>query len=111
MQAAAENLNCRDCRGEYEKADVVTPCDAPGGILKDGTCQFGMPALLPLNRLALQLYSDVQIVGWDSVVYLHDLDLDKSLARELLLRLRVIADEQRKAAERRAKEVAKKHGN
>lgn len=67
------------------------PCEY--NILPDGTCQYGMPALMPENRKALELYTDLKALGWEAVVALHDLSLNGQDRGELLMRFRAIASE------------------
>lgn len=75
--------------------DRDPPCEEPGGILDDGTCQWGFPDLLPSNVLALSVWGDVNVLGWDAAVGLRNLTLTGYEAEELLYRLRVIALEVR----------------
>lgn len=74
-----------------EKVGQEPPCDKPGGVLPDGTCQYGFPELLAENVLALEVWSDLQAVG-DGAWTLHDLALSDYDREDLLVKLRIIAD-------------------
>lgn len=92
MRAIDAGLSCRECRKEYDDADTPTPCDIE--ILDDGTCQFGMPEVVPENMQALSLYSDMMAFGWSATAALNDLDLSPEERGSLLVKMRVIASEQ-----------------
>lgn len=101
---------CRQCRRRYEETteDAVPPCDEEDGVLADGLCMFGYPALLAENVDAIDVWSDIQGLGGDVALALHDLELSDYDRGELLVNLRVIADEveqykKRKRAEQEAK--------
>lgn len=67
------------------------PCELEGGVLDDGTCQWGFPALLPENVAAVDLFADINLLGWDAATGLREWALDRSQRDELLAKLRVLA--------------------
>ena len=71
------------------------PCDLEGGVLDDGTCQWGIPHLVPENVEAVQLWSDINLMGWDVATGLRDWELSPRARDEMLVKLRVLAGETR----------------
>lgn len=64
-----------------------------GGVLDDGTCQWGRPALMPENVEALSLWSDVNLLGWDAAIALRQIAVTEYEMSDLLVKLRTIASE------------------
>lgn len=91
IRAADAKLDCAECRKEYDDQGSGPPCDFE--ILPDGTCCFGMPEMLPENRLALDLYADIKAFGWEAASELHGLEMTPYDRGDLLMKLRVIAAE------------------
>jgi hypothetical protein len=60
---------------------------------ENGACSLGLVPLDPSNRLAVELWGDANLLGWEMARDLHDLTLTAKERGDLLARVRVIADE------------------
>jgi hypothetical protein len=71
---------------------------------------LGFPELAPQNVDALELWGDINLIGWDAAIALRDLvlnDYDRGL---LLVKLRVIATTTVEWQEARRREAERRHG-
>lgn len=82
------------------------PCEGAGGILKDGTCQFGMPEVLPENKLALRLFRDINLMGAEMTMLLSRIEIDDYERGDLLSKLRTLNAEVRTIQAEKIKKVA-----
>ncbi len=64
-----------------------------GGIDDDGACILGIVPLHHSNLRAAEIWSDMNLFGWEVVRDLHDLELNPIGRGALLMRLRILADE------------------
>ena len=58
-----------------------------------GLCPLGMPEILGENRLAVEIWGDMNTLGWPVVRDLYVLELTPAQRGDLLVKLRVMADE------------------
>ena len=84
---------------------MEAPCDEPDGILSDGTCRFGMPSLMPENRMAVRFFSDINSLGELTTLTLWDIEITDHERGDLLMKLRVLKDEVNKVTKAKLKDV------
>jgi len=87
------------------------PCDIEGGVLEDGTCQWGFPELLPENVEAVDLFADINVLGWDAATGLRDWSLDRCERDTLLAKLRTLASESREIENEKLKKARSRGAN
>jgi hypothetical protein len=86
-------LSCYECRKTYDEASDQPPCSKE--ILPDGTCQFGMPEVARENVFAVQVFSDINLMGFEAAMALNARELTDWERGDLVMKLRVLFAEGR----------------
>lgn len=69
------------------------PCEEEGGILEDGTCQYGFPEILSENVRAWRIWTDANLMGYEVAFGLRGLEMEQRESEDLLVKLRVLSAE------------------
>lgn len=73
-----------------------------------GCCDLGMPKLYNSNLRAVEIWSDINLFGWEFTRDVHDLELTPEARGDLLIKIRTLADEAAKLQKERVDQARAK---